>query len=335
MKRFIIYLLTIAFYQTSFAIGPVFAGGESSGGGGSIFCPNSELPEEISTLYDFFEGRIRYDLNIPVTNSISMEDQIENALQKLEQIDFGTAQDVRDEYLSLSSSIYFLPDGIIMAPVTDLGNNEAPIVPIGCNLVYAGYFETSKQVTISKFLFDNFTETEKAGLLVHEAIYSLARKSTGQDNSRSTRILNSFLFSTESNLNDRVHEALRTLNYFDSDIKVINIQTNGSNFEFQIKGKCFGSSNGELSWGADATYWSSVTGESGSYQGAASPRISVKNSQQLDQDTMVFDENTKLISFKSVWAYATGQCDVNDLEIYYSGQKVAQLPDADFAIRVH
>ena len=333
MKKVFIFLVAICFKLMA------FAGTESSGGGPSVFCPNATIPEGVAQLYDFFEGRLRYGLNVPITNNLSKEAQVEIALKKLEAIDYGVAQDVKAEYANILKQIKYIPDGIFMSPVTDLGNAEAPLVPVGCQLIYSGFFEQSGQLSISRTVFDRFSETEKAGLLLHEAIYALARDASNQSNSRSTRILNSFLFSNTTQANEITREALTTLNPYDKKKAIVHVIKNNHDQSVVLKARCnVSSSDDSLQWGASAALWSSRLGDSGTYQGAEEPRLSVNQNMPAHIEmSLSFYTETRLISFENVMTHASGNCINTNLEIFYAGNKVGSLPmkSQDFLMRLY
>ena len=319
------------------------AGTESSGGGPSVYCANASNPDGIAQMYDFFEGRVRYGLNIPTTNSLSKEALIEAALTKLEIINYGIAQDVKSEYENLTKQIKFLPDGILMGPVTDLGNAEAALTPVGCQIVYAGYVEQSGRLSISKNIFKHFTETDKAGLLLHEAIYSLARKATTQDNSRSTRILNSFLFSDEVHPSPLVLESLSTLNLFNArktdEVFSLRKQDNANNITF--KSYCsVATGDDRLDWGSlPVAFWSSPMGDSYTFIGSKDiGRLKIDSTTPFQTEvSFSFVADTKLILISRLSAsYASGNCASSVIEIYYSGKKIGSIPPLrnGFVIRV-
>ncbi len=319
----------------------VFAGTESSGGGPSVFCPGASSPEGIAQLYDFFEGRLRRGFNIPVTNSASKEEQAQWALRKLESIDYVSAQAVRYEYELMLKSIVYLPDGILMTGVNDLGAGEAPLVPANCQLAYAAYFESTGQLSVARLLYDRFTETERAALLIHEALYAVARRLTNQMDSRSTRILNAFLFSTVQQPTDLVKKALSTLH--DPRLgMVIPIKLNGSERRLSFRASCgsLSSESDGFAWGADVTFWGAgaISGGTGPYpyEGAYTPRIWLRKGE-VGEALIHFNPTTRTIVFKNSEIKRWGRCAGENLELFYGSQKVLAIP-ADirfFTIRLY
>lgn len=333
MKRKLSILLFFAtFICTGESMARVIMGTESSGGGPSLFCPNATAPEGVAEFYDFFEGRFRYNLNIPETDYILLELQIEKAIQKMEQFDYGFAQDIRDEYYTrILNHLNYIPNGLLMSPVVDLGKGDTGLIPLGCQLVYAGYFEESGDLSISGIIYDKLSVTEKAGLLIHEAIYSLTRRQTKQLNSQSTRILTSFLFSDSITLTETIKKAIRTLSPFEATAKVINIsKKQGLNsISFEVKCSDTQTKNDYLFWEADAFIWSSTYGtESDTLQGQASLRVSIAQGGSPDISTarIHFFDDTKLVSLNNGRDYYSGRCIGEHVEVYYANQKISVLP---------
>jgi hypothetical protein len=329
----IVALTLFSFYALAASPPKAREGTESSGGGPSIFCPNSTSPAGIAQLYDFFEGRLRRNLNVPVTNSLPKEQQIEHAFKKLEGIDYAIAQDVRVELLNIIKNISYLPDGILMTSVNDLGGGEAPIVPVNCQLAYAAYFESSGQLSIARLLYDRFTETEKAALLMHEALYSVAREMSKQVDSRSTRIVNAFIFSTEKQPSDLVKSALATMRMYGNLGLVIPVILDKATRALSLRARCEGitSDNDRFFWGAEVSLWGagSISGPNGPfpYEGGVAPRISIKKGTPTSAEAVIrLNETTRTVVFERNELSRSGVCARENLDLYYGSQKLISLP---------
>ena len=332
--KFLTYIVALLCASVALA----FTGTESSGGGPSLFCPQASIPQEVVRLYDFFEGNIRLGLNIPVTNGASKEVQAEWALKKLEALDYAIAQDVRSKYLQMSTRMRYLPDGILMTGVNDLGSGQAPLILANCQLVYAAFYENSGVLSVSRTIFDRFTETEKAALLMHEAIYAVAREQTAQTDSRSTRILNAYLFSSLRQPSQIVLSSLLTMKNPNFGL-IIPLIRAGSNNGLNIRASCGNmvSQNDYFRWGSDVSLWSSSGATSNTAQGFLTPRISVDlNTSYLGESLIPFNFATKAIIFKNSQVYRSGTCVNEALEIFYGNKKIAKISaqTTKFTVRI-
>jgi hypothetical protein len=315
-----------------------FAGVGSSGGGPSVYCPGASDPAGVAQLYDFFEGRLRRGFNIAVTNSITNEDQAEFALKKLEVVDYVVAQDVREKYKALKAKINYLPAGIFMGPVVDLGTGEPALIPADCQLQYAGYFESSGQVSVSRLLYDDFTETEKAALLIHEALYAVARDMTHQSDSESTRVVNAFLFSTEKIPSSQVQDALRSMRMPAFKLVIPVLLTHGDR-RLVFRTSCADAASSEdfVAWDVRATFWN----ESGGLESDQGLSLYINEKTIPDAHTFLeFSPTTKSISFDQGLNghYSVGgKCSKTQIDVIYDQKKIGSISDdiPNFLVKIY
>lgn len=189
----------IAFALLLSASTGAYAGPSSSGGGPSIICNGPEGKVQTAQMLDLYEGQIRYGLAIPTLPTPGAA-QLQAAFDRLTAYDWFVASDVQAALVDISSKVAFLPDGVIMAPGVDLGDSYAAVVPDGCELAYAGYYEADGTLRISRTIFDKLDETDKAALFLHEAIYKVARELGEDTDSLATREINAYLFSAAPDL---------------------------------------------------------------------------------------------------------------------------------------
>jgi hypothetical protein len=183
MKKLILMLSLVPFL----ALGHAKEGGN---GGGAHYCPENPDPNLVMELYDFFEGRHPKLHNIKVwehDNSISKEVYLQRALRKV-------ALDQKWIYSGLSSRV----NKILAMPIEDLllplrippllNDADIPFVNIGCDYVTVGNWNTRFGFLFFTDAYYNMMSTmSQAGLILHEAAYSLAREYGGADDSDRVR----------------------------------------------------------------------------------------------------------------------------------------------------
>jgi hypothetical protein len=178
---------------TSYAV-MASAGTKDGGGGPSIICNGPDGKVATAQLLDLYEAQVRFGLTVP-TSSDAAAKQLQAAFAKLENYNWYLASDVEDALATAESKVTFLPAGVIMAPGVDLGDSYAAVIPDGCQLAYAGYYEADGTLRISQDIWSKLDQTSRAALFMHEALYKVARDIGHQDNSLVSRELNGYLFS--------------------------------------------------------------------------------------------------------------------------------------------
>lgn len=173
----------------------------SSGGGPAITCPGPDGKIASVEMLDLYEGRIRFGLTIPELNE-GPPGQIFKALGKLNEFDPFMGDDFREALAIVTANQQFLPPGVVMSPGVDLGSDHAVVMPDGCDLRYAGYYESDGTLRISQTTFEKMTSTHQATFYVHETLYWLSRSLTEATNSTATRQVAALLFATGINLKD-------------------------------------------------------------------------------------------------------------------------------------
>ncbi len=193
-------------------------GAESGGGGGVLICG------ENYSLLDLEEGKSFYGYDIPLTDE-SYRDQIEQRLLELERVDSDLTQVLRDKLESILSSVNGLESNMEVKFISeDLPFESLPQswIDLGdvrllrknefkdCYIQYGAWFFDGEnpELHISEFVFNRFTETEKAALLFHEAIYYIARTKRDEEYSETTRHIVAQIFGGQYEL------AIRYLKYF-------------------------------------------------------------------------------------------------------------------------
>jgi len=200
------------------------SGGRVGNGGGGILCSEGSSIKSIE-LFDFFESSAG-----PRQWIISVDYQADLAKSKLEQA-IETAQHVIDTRWRPIDSVMadYLTEKLKEFPqevdwqtnslrsLPDLENTITP--PSGCGHVQLAIqttpiFPGDKRYTIRKDFFEHekFSNTSRAGLILHELIYRLTSLAGAKD-SRSTRLLTSIFFS--GNQKELTGDEGSTQNYFE------------------------------------------------------------------------------------------------------------------------
>ncbi len=188
MKK-IILLLTMIFVVNS------HAGRETGNGGFAYVCRDSNGKISSARLLDLWEGA---GLNT-WSKSTPMEKQIEQALDRIKDVSPNFYSMVKSYYLSFKGK-HFLSNRTL----TKTEDAFPTYVPEkGCNYEQVARFELTLMETgqrglrINKEIYQSeyFSETDRAALMLHEAIYLVDRNFNDAQTSARTRLLVAHLFS--------------------------------------------------------------------------------------------------------------------------------------------
>jgi len=167
---------------------------EGGNGGGAHFCPNS------IELYDFFEGSnpLLHKINIWVPDiSISKEKYLELALANVRRDQPLLYPALRKEV----DNILAIPENELVLPIEIPRVNDAdiPFVKNGCEYIQVGNWNTRfGRLFFSETYYKAMNSMNQAGLILHEAVYYLARTYGGATNSDNVRKFVAQSFSDET-----------------------------------------------------------------------------------------------------------------------------------------
>jgi hypothetical protein len=163
------------------------AGVDSSGGGSAVVCRNASNGIIVSAeLLDLYEAKNLLGLTI---NAIETP-YLEQALRVTQIIGKGNAFDgaiehvLSDSVQKIQSSMRILPPGVGLTPIHDF---QSIILPKNCSIIQLARYELNETVTVDGDIWNALNNTNRAALLVHEALYRLTR-SLGETTSDGTRI---------------------------------------------------------------------------------------------------------------------------------------------------
>lgn len=187
------------------------AGGVSDGGGNAVVCRDANENIVSATLLDLYEAEKVFRLRLLPNDSNKTYLQL--ALEAAERIDEGgagvnltydTTSSVNGEVRSRGFGILAAParriiqDGISyidrsinliadagLAPIDD---SNTIIKPKNCQIEQTAiYLDSTDDIHVVEEIWNAFDSVNKAGLLVHEALYKIRRQS-GETNSDRTRL---------------------------------------------------------------------------------------------------------------------------------------------------
>lgn len=171
--------------------------GVDSGGGPGIVCTDGIGNVTRAESYDLYEAKVLFGLSINYSNA-SVSQQLADASARLGKLNYFVRSDFEDALSYILSHQKFLPIGVLIGPgVSDLGPNFPPVVPIGCELEYVGFYQADGTLVISQTVFNRMLPTDQAAFYAHEALYRLARTFGKATDSEIARKLNAFLWSNE------------------------------------------------------------------------------------------------------------------------------------------
>ncbi len=156
-------------------------GGVDGGGGKSVVCRDDQNNIISAQSLDLYEGRTMYGLNIP-TSDETMELQIDRALKT-----FPTRQSIIElNVTTVKEKMTLLAAGTQLSEVND---SYDVIFPQGCKAEQLARYYSDEKILVSGDIWKHLSNTDKAALVLHEAIYSLNRNYGALDSRQSRHIV--------------------------------------------------------------------------------------------------------------------------------------------------
>ena len=185
--------LETAFLISTLFTSSAFAGGISGGGGRSVVCRDSKTGAITSAqLLDLYEGTVQYGYTIK-SSTAPKDAQLNIAL---ELISAGRDTDYKNGLTGFSNLVSqemrLLPDGTGLQPIDD---SYEVIIPKDCKVEQlANFMDDRNLLLVDGSIWAALSETNKAALITHEALYKYLRL-FGETNSIRTRQAVAFAFS--------------------------------------------------------------------------------------------------------------------------------------------
>lgn len=214
MKTPTLHLFLLLSFFVSSAQARSAEGPGIGGGGGTVVCMN---PDQVTIksvkLVDLVESSF-YDKTVVSKGleNLPWEKQVEIVVNRISFVDPQFVDLLRDRLNRVKKQMDTAFDGtkgtdtVFPAP-PDLSSGRLPPIPLGCQVMGAAIYNDSlpleQRLNISEVLWKNLSETHKAGLFLHEAIYLTHRDIyrnlgiTSLPNSSATRAFVGFIFSAE------------------------------------------------------------------------------------------------------------------------------------------
>ena len=130
---------------------------------------------------DIYEGRAFWGLNIPESTA-PYQEQVKTAVRRMETT--GIEPQLRTATEMIQKALKILPPGDALVEINDSLQSIIPKCPIE---QLANFFNPS-HVVVSGDIWAHLGETDKAALILHEALYYLDRDTGVKDSRRARRI---------------------------------------------------------------------------------------------------------------------------------------------------
>lgn len=170
------------------------AGGVDGGGGKSIVCRDSAGSIKSAEVLDLYEGRIMFGLNIQETNE-PMASQIKRALNNIPTNSRGLIEVYVNQ---IQKHMKITPAGTQLLPIDD---SFEVIAPTGCSAEQTANYYNDKMILVSGDIWGSLSETGKAALILHEAVYA-SNRLVGATNSRQSRHIVANIFDPATKWTD-------------------------------------------------------------------------------------------------------------------------------------
>ncbi len=206
-------------------------GAGSSGGGGAAVCRDQNRNIISARILDLYEGEVRFGYQINQDAS-SPNDQLVRAIS---QLPARYQAFVTEIAAGIVEEFQFLPDGVSLAPTTDLGSDYGVVVPDGCSIEPVGFYEMDGTLKVSHPVFSALSNTDQSAFILHEAIYKIARYSNRASDSATSRHLVGALFA--SNLQTSSIESLVKDVIFLGDTLFVSVQNRSDQYRLEAKAK--------------------------------------------------------------------------------------------------
>lgn len=148
------------------------AGAISGGGGKSVVCRDSRGKIVSAEVLDLYEARLLKKWPI-ISSSAPYMDQVLTALLNIEfGLETTPSNLIHTEAVRINLVKNILPDGTGLTPIND---SYEVIAPKGCQIEQLANFVNGATVLIDGEIWGSLNETNKAALILHEAVYELLR----------------------------------------------------------------------------------------------------------------------------------------------------------------
>lgn len=163
--------------------------GKEAHGGNTVICRNTNGKISSVQLLDFYEGEALFGLTIP-KKPASYLVQARQVASNLESVVGNRHRQLVERVIA---NLRFLPKGVRLKVVDD--SDDILIPPKSCSVEQTALFTDDGLIHIVSDYWSLMSETDKAGLILHEALYSFMRMYSGATDSVRSRKINAYAFS--------------------------------------------------------------------------------------------------------------------------------------------
>lgn len=177
-------------------LGTALAADGKGNGGVAVVCRDKSGKITSAEILDLFEGRNQFGLNYSA-NTNDPDTLVDLAqLKMIGNADFlGQFRKVLSD---VRAGLVFLPRGIGLTPTDDA---FPTIQKKDCQFEQlANYKDDDSKIYIDEEIYSQLSKVDQAGLLVHEAIYKIARVNLGDESSVRSRKFTSQVLASNANL---------------------------------------------------------------------------------------------------------------------------------------
>tara|TARA_B110001454_G_scaffold124375_1_gene116072 strand:- start:49522 stop:50529 length:1008 start_codon:yes stop_codon:yes gene_type:complete len=187
------YILSLILVLGALSKANAASGAISGGGGTGVVCRDKLGAITSAKTLDLYEGTVLYNLPIQYSSD-SVDDQVRKALDVMPPQTRGLVE----AYAYGVSQNMQIVRGVTLQPI-----NDALIVavPSGCKAEQIANYFSDKHILINGDIWDALAKTDQAALMLHEAVYRVARM-LGATNSQRSRHVVASLFSTNTKWTD-------------------------------------------------------------------------------------------------------------------------------------
>ncbi len=161
-------------------------GGVDGGGGGkSVVCRNSKGQITSAQTLDLFEAKNVY--NLKLTSYDGTVEEISQKIQAKLKATISTDEyDYGSIYKRVNKIMKWVPPSVVIKPIDDAAE---VVLPKNCQLEQLAHYIDDETLVVSQEIWNHLSNTEKAALISHEAIYRVDRAFGAKDSRRARRIV--------------------------------------------------------------------------------------------------------------------------------------------------
>lgn len=221
MKIFISLLLVLSFNT--------FARNEKGNGGGVHYCENKV------TVYDLYEGRVRYDIDVIEQEELDKEQTISFALEKVGKRNKRLKKLITEKIVEVEKKLSVRDIEIERTLDADSLYHDN-----GCEYKQAANWDDEiDKIIVAKYIWEKLTPFQKGVLLFHEAAYGVARDKSDAQTSTKVRKFVAEIFSSLDSFKTYITPTVDEYGSIEVIKKTIEVTKNFSEEKVYLQGEAF------------------------------------------------------------------------------------------------